>query len=193
MQNFSKRLAEAIAKSGIPKGELAKRIEVALSTVSRWLGGAIPKAETIARLAAVLGVDAKWLLTGEIPLHPRYHPEANLPNPSARTTGWDLLESLQEDPVAWHAAYDQIVKDAGVDLFQIEKATDNLVRRARVALLALEKVDSSKSRALEDAVAKVDIATAQANNFETLFHVLGELQYAIPDWIQAAKREKDRR
>ena len=190
MQNFSSRLAEAIAKSGKSKGGLAASVGVALSTVSRWLGGTVPKAETIARIAAVLSVDAKWLLTGEIPLHPRQHPLEGNFNPSALTAGWDLLTSLQKDPASWRAAYDQIVSGAGVDLFQIEKATNNLVRRVRVALPALAKADSAKSRDLEDAIAKVESATADANNFSDLFHVLGELLYAIPTWLETVNGEK---
>jgi transcriptional regulator with XRE-family HTH domain len=69
MQNFSTRLAEAIAKSGKSKGALAASTGVALSTVSRWLGGTIPKAEAIARIAKFLGVDAKWLLSGDLSKH----------------------------------------------------------------------------------------------------------------------------
>jgi transcriptional regulator with XRE-family HTH domain len=193
MQNFPTRLAEAIAKSGKSKGALAATLGVALSTVSRWLGGTVPKAETLARIAAVLSVDAKWLLTGEIPLHPRWSPLEGLPNRSALTNGWDLLASLQEDPAAWRAAYDQIVSDAGVDLFQIAKATENLVRRAKVAIPLLAKVDSAKSSDLEDAIAKVENATADANDFSNLFHVLGELLYAIPAWLEIVNREKGSR
>lgn len=65
MQNFSNRLAQSIAASGKPKGALAAHTGVALSTVSRWLGGTVPKAETLEEIAEFLGVDAKWLLTGQ--------------------------------------------------------------------------------------------------------------------------------
>ncbi|MEP2776784.1 MAG: helix-turn-helix transcriptional regulator [Luteolibacter sp.] len=58
---FTERLAVAIAKSGKSKGSLAKHCGVALSTVSRWLKGSIPKADTILEIATFLGVDAKWL------------------------------------------------------------------------------------------------------------------------------------
>ena|ERR1035437_3206207 len=64
MQNFSTRLADAIARSGKSKGSLAAHCGVALSTVSRWIGGMPPKAEMMERIACFLGVDAKWLLTG---------------------------------------------------------------------------------------------------------------------------------
>lgn len=61
---FSERLAVAIAKSGKSKGSLAKHCEVALSTVSRWMKGSIPKADTVVEIAKFLGVNAKWLLSG---------------------------------------------------------------------------------------------------------------------------------
>lgn len=65
MQNFSNRLAQSIAASGKPKGALAAHTGVALSTVSRWLSGTVPKAETLEEIAEFLSVDAKWLLTGQ--------------------------------------------------------------------------------------------------------------------------------
>ncbi|MDP3851981.1 MAG: helix-turn-helix domain-containing protein [Luteolibacter sp.] len=64
MQNFSYRLEEAIQRSGKPKGELATHCGVALSTVSRWLAGSVPKAETLEIIAGFLGVSAKWLVFG---------------------------------------------------------------------------------------------------------------------------------
>lgn len=65
VQNFSTRLAEAIVRSRKSKGALAQSQGVALSTVSRWLGGSMPDAERIPSIASFLGADAKWLLTGE--------------------------------------------------------------------------------------------------------------------------------
>lgn len=46
------------------KSALAAHLGVALSTVSRWRV-AMPKADTIQKTADWLGVDAKWLMTGE--------------------------------------------------------------------------------------------------------------------------------
>jgi transcriptional regulator with XRE-family HTH domain len=63
--NFSKRLAIAISHSGKSKGALAKHCEVALSTVSRWLSGATPKAHAVTKIAEFLSVDANWLLAGK--------------------------------------------------------------------------------------------------------------------------------
>lgn len=65
MQNFSERLRTAIAQSATPKGVLAQRAGVAHSTVSRWLSGSVPSYDMAVRIGTILGVDAKWLLTGE--------------------------------------------------------------------------------------------------------------------------------
>jgi transcriptional regulator with XRE-family HTH domain len=66
VRNFSQRLREAISKSGVkaPKSALASHTGVSLPTVSRWLGGTLPKAETLESIAEFLNVDVKWLLTG---------------------------------------------------------------------------------------------------------------------------------
>lgn len=65
MQNFPQRLADAIRRSGKRKGALAEHCGVALSTVSRWLGGSEPSAEHVTEIAGFLGVDAKWLMFGD--------------------------------------------------------------------------------------------------------------------------------
>lgn len=67
MQNFSRRLDTAIANSGKSKGSLAEHCDVALSTVSRWLGGSVPQNDTLTKIADYLDVSAAWLLTGHGP------------------------------------------------------------------------------------------------------------------------------
>jgi hypothetical protein len=59
---FERRLAKAITASGKAKGELAAACGVALSTVSRWLGGTIPQTETLVKISRFLGVSETWLL-----------------------------------------------------------------------------------------------------------------------------------
>lgn len=64
-EDFSAHLAIAIAKSGKSKGALAAHCGVALSTVSRWLNGSLPKVNKVEVIARFLGVDAKWLAGSE--------------------------------------------------------------------------------------------------------------------------------
>lgn len=47
------------------KVALAAALGVPASSISRWLGGKMPRSETVIRIAKCLGVDANWLLTGE--------------------------------------------------------------------------------------------------------------------------------
>lgn len=64
MQNYFQRLELALVSRGKSKGDLAGHLHVALSTVSRWKRAA-PRASTIQDTADYLGVDAKWLFTGQ--------------------------------------------------------------------------------------------------------------------------------
>lgn len=134
MQNFSTRLAEAIAKSGKSKGALAANAGVALSTVSRWLGGTIPKADTLGVAAQFLGVSAKWLLTGEgQEMSVTSKEEEAINNFFNRGPGWEKLKPI------WSAASFEI---------QCEQ---------RSKKVALESMETFRSRvyALRQLVGKV--------------------------------------
>jgi transcriptional regulator with XRE-family HTH domain len=65
VETFFQRLEYAIRRSGYPKGAVAKHLGVPQSSVSRWLGGSYPKAETVGTLAKFLGVDVNWLMSGD--------------------------------------------------------------------------------------------------------------------------------
>lgn len=59
---FAARLFAAIG--GTPQAVVAKRAGVSVGAVNKYLGGSEPGAFKAARLAEVLGVDLRWLLTG---------------------------------------------------------------------------------------------------------------------------------
>ena len=61
MQNFSERLEAAWRSSSLKKGDIARELGVALSTVSRWFNGTVPDSENLHLLAKLLGVDASFL------------------------------------------------------------------------------------------------------------------------------------
>lgn len=77
MENFATRLTAAWKASPLKKGDIAERLGVALSTVSRWFKGTIPERGTLSDLAALLDVDAEWLLGDEAKSRPPHqrHPE----------------------------------------------------------------------------------------------------------------------
>lgn len=87
----------AIKKAGKPKGALAEHCGVALSTVSRWLSDTEPKADAVMRISEFLGVDAKWLMTGEIAGSSRdlYDPGV----PSGKSAPFN--NAVREDPVSY--------------------------------------------------------------------------------------------
>lgn len=64
MPNYFQRLEKTLQERDISKGALAKHLQVALSTISRWKR-AMPRAETVQKTADFLGVSAQWLMTGE--------------------------------------------------------------------------------------------------------------------------------
>lgn len=61
---FADRLSSALRSAGKSPYQLAKALDVAHTTVTRWLGGAKPLADMVPRIAAELRVDEKWLLSG---------------------------------------------------------------------------------------------------------------------------------
>lgn len=96
MQNFSRRLETAIAKSGIPKGVLSAHCGVALSTVSRWLDGTIPKPDTLEAIAQKLGVDSVWLLTGRDGSNATIERETpNQPTETIKETGQVVMNRME--------------------------------------------------------------------------------------------------
>jgi transcriptional regulator with XRE-family HTH domain len=64
MKTFPERLQKAIDDKGEPKGKLAKHCGVALSSVSRWLAGSVPREDKMKEIAEFLGVDPLWLAHG---------------------------------------------------------------------------------------------------------------------------------
>lgn len=107
MHNFPARLEEALKRAGLSKGALAQGTNVALSTVSRWFGGAVPKWETVYQIGNLLGVDANWLLTGE-----------GSPDPAERRAPAVIHESeeglfrakVQEDEIPYRVNYGDALK-----------------------------------------------------------------------------------
>lgn len=70
MRSARDRLREVIKEAiaaGETQGALAKRLGVAQSTISGWLGDEEldPRASVLAAVARELGINGHWLLTGE--------------------------------------------------------------------------------------------------------------------------------
>lgn len=107
MQNFPSRLEEALKRAGLSKGALAAGTNVALSTVSRWFGGAVPKWETVYQIGNLLGVDANWLLTGEGSPDPN---ERRAPTEIREAEDGSFSAKVQEDEIPYRVNYGDSLK-----------------------------------------------------------------------------------
>lgn len=66
--DFAVRLADAL--TGKKAAAIAREIDVAPSSLQRYLSGSIPAADTALKLARALGVSAEWLIAGTGPREP---------------------------------------------------------------------------------------------------------------------------
>ena len=65
MSSITKRLKEAVKKSGLSYEEIEEKLELSSGTVEKWcLGKEEPDTETVKRLTPVLGVSADHILFG---------------------------------------------------------------------------------------------------------------------------------
>lgn len=66
MDNFAKRLSEALEKSEMTQKELAVRIGVTTATLSRYISGErLPKIDVVANMATALHTTSNYLLGQE--------------------------------------------------------------------------------------------------------------------------------
>ncbi|KAA9010685.1 helix-turn-helix domain-containing protein [Histidinibacterium aquaticum] len=85
---FGDRLAAAREAAGMSQKDLAKRVGVKLSTLTRWEDDqAEPRANRLSMLSGLLGVSLRWLLTGQ---------GEGLSGPDAEEIPQDGLEILAE-------------------------------------------------------------------------------------------------
>jgi len=66
MPNFSENLNLAWKKSGLSKGDIAERLGVERSTVSRWFAGTVPSQAYLSRLANLIGTTEQFLVYGKV-------------------------------------------------------------------------------------------------------------------------------
>lgn len=65
VKDVSKRIAQALLESGLKSAEVAKKMNVFPTAISRWKTGATePTPSNLNALAKVLKVDVNWLISG---------------------------------------------------------------------------------------------------------------------------------
>jgi transcriptional regulator with XRE-family HTH domain len=74
---FSERLADAMREAGITAVALSAATGMSQSAISQWLSSKIKQlsAGHLFAVADVLGVEPRWLLTGQGPRKPRLPPD----------------------------------------------------------------------------------------------------------------------
>jgi phage repressor protein C with HTH and peptisase S24 domain len=86
------RLIQARTKIGISQGELAKKLGIHLTTLSKYENGhRIPDVEILCQLSNICQVDPAWLLTGQQP--------ESAPKTGKRYTGLSLGEEGLKEPL----------------------------------------------------------------------------------------------
>lgn len=59
---FITRLRTALSRRDLTQSELARRLQTPISTIQRWLRGAVPRRHLLNALAQELSVSPEWLL-----------------------------------------------------------------------------------------------------------------------------------
>lgn len=91
-EGLSDRLEDAMKEAGIIKAQLASHCELSPPAITRWCNGTAQAIRPVHLFAAadLLGVNARWLATGEGPRHP----ESASTLCDVRVTTDKLLEEL---------------------------------------------------------------------------------------------------
>jgi transcriptional regulator with XRE-family HTH domain len=125
-QGFPERLLKAAAHAKVPykPQALADRLETTRSKVHIWMNGSLPRADTLFMIAEKLGVDARWLATGEGDMIARAAPQG-LPLPEAQ-----LIARYRAADPRWQLSLRLLAALATED--QVEAATDVNMVMARI-------------------------------------------------------------
>ena len=129
MGDFQKRMRQAMFMKGIRQKDISYRTGISDGKISSYVNGRYkPNAETLAKLALALGVDAAWL-AGEGP-----------DDPAAVST----KPEFQKIPVVGRVA-------AGAPIFALENQIDTvMVREQRTGIFGLRVVGDSMAPRIMD-------------------------------------------
>ena len=148
-----RRIRRRRQELGLTQGELANTIKIAVSALSNYEAGRIPSDPRIfAKLAAELGVQANWLLTGQEPEPHEMRAASTRPlRAEAVQTWYSTLQSVVAGtPLKLHRPR-RGVSGAKVERAWRELSEDrkeeirNYLRRAALVAIAVEQLLSNRS------------------------------------------------
>jgi transcriptional regulator with XRE-family HTH domain len=119
MKNLAERLAAARAEKELSQQELAKRADVAQSTIAGLESGARLTARRITAIADALGVSVSWLAEGKGPRERMAVAQSNPPGPEralARRLQW--VEDDEADMLSLYRALAQDAKGTALVVLQ---------------------------------------------------------------------------
>jgi transcriptional regulator with XRE-family HTH domain len=102
--DFAKRLASLMDGRSLTQQNLSDGLGVSQATVSRWLGGAVPRRGVLTRLAQLLDTTVEWLLDGF-----GKAPDSYLPYTNA-FTGFDPWKARAKSKKALEESVDKMIE-----------------------------------------------------------------------------------
>lgn len=126
--DFSVRLMKAAEHARIPYKQtaLGDFLDVNKQTVDQWMSGSLPRADKMFDVAGRLGVNARWLATGDGEmLDP-------VVAPGLSTAEQELLQRHRATTPEWRLAI-QLVSMVGTGEVKPERQTGKLVNRTRLS------------------------------------------------------------
>lgn len=65
MSEISSRIDNLLTQKQLTRAELARAIDIPVTTIKSWIRGSVPSAEAAYKISQYLGVTVEWLVTGE--------------------------------------------------------------------------------------------------------------------------------
>lgn len=95
-RELNARVCRAVRESELTAGEIAGRLGISASNISRWLTrGAVPSPAVLERLPYVLRVAPEWLLANRGPMRGDGKvPAPNRPQAEFEAGGWQALQEV---------------------------------------------------------------------------------------------------
>ena len=129
MSKLNQRIIQARRQRKLSQANLAERLHVTRTAVSHWeTGRSKPSTKHIERIAAALGVDASWLISGKKSTSSLSAPAQNDPEAKAASN------SVREDRSSYGALFDRETFKVADAYFALNRTQRKIIRDMLKAL-----------------------------------------------------------